>query len=114
VAKGVTIHRTTGLWGPTADEDGKPARARYSWGCEKFAAKGQHTGWGRRVTVPTTPGENERILHIALDYLPRERLAEMFRRLWEEVGANTSNSSVRESLRALRQRTEELSRDGGD
>ena len=55
--------------------------------------------------MPTTPSENERILRIAREYLPAERLHELFDRLWREVGAGSPNGSVRESLRALRQLT---------
>ena len=51
--------------------------------------------------MPTSSDENERILRIALEYLPRERLHELFGRLWREVGSSSGNGSVRESLRAL-------------
>jgi hypothetical protein len=57
--------------------------------------------------MPTTPRENERILRIASEYLSPEKLRAMFERLWQKVGAGSANSSVRESLRALRQLTEE-------
>ena len=57
--------------------------------------------------MPTTPGENERILRIVQEYLPAERLRELFQRLWLEVGAGSSNGSVRETLRTLRLLTEE-------
>jgi hypothetical protein len=58
--------------------------------------------------VPTTPRENERILRIALEYLPAAKLRELLARLWSEVGAASANGSGRESLRALRQLTEGL------
>jgi hypothetical protein len=63
--------------------------------------------------MPTTRDENEKILRIALEYLPRDKLQELFERLWRDVGATSWNASVRESLRALRWLTTDLGKPSG-
>jgi len=52
--------------------------------------------------MPTSQDENDKILRVALEFLPPERLRELLERLWEEVGAMSPNASVKESLRTLR------------
>jgi hypothetical protein len=51
--------------------------------------------------MPTTREEADKIVEISLEYLPPEKLGDLFRRLWDEVGLKTDNSSLKTSLHML-------------
>lgn len=52
--------------------------------------------------MPTSNSEAERIVEISLEYLPLEKLCELFVRLDEEVGQSTDNDSLKVSLHMMR------------
>lgn len=52
--------------------------------------------------MPTTQDEATRILAITQEYLPLEKMTELFTRLDEEVGKTTTNDSLKQSLMMMR------------
>lgn len=52
--------------------------------------------------MPTTRDEAAKIVSISQEYLPLEKMRELFVRLDEEVGKHTDNDSLKQSLRMMR------------
>ncbi len=56
----------------------------------------------KEVYMPTSNGEAKKIQEIIDDFLTPNQAREITRRLDEEVGQNTDNESLRDSLTMLR------------
>lgn len=52
--------------------------------------------------MPTSINEAKRIQEIINDFLTRDQAVEITRRLYEEVGKNTNNDSLKTSLMMLK------------
>ena len=52
--------------------------------------------------MPTSDGEARKIQAIINDFLTRDQAVEITRRLYEEVGKNTDNDSLKTSLMMLK------------
>ena len=52
--------------------------------------------------MPTSDGEARKIQEIINDYLTKEQAVEITKRLYEEVGENTNNDSLKTSLMMLK------------
>jgi hypothetical protein len=52
--------------------------------------------------MPTSDGEARKIQEIINDFLTRDQAVEITKRLYEEVGKNTDNDSLKTSLMMLK------------
>jgi hypothetical protein len=52
--------------------------------------------------MPTSQDEAKRIVEISQEYIPLDKMTQLFIRLDEEVGKHTANDSLKQSLRMMR------------